>query len=200
MFGMGGPGYTAALNGANNASSTGAGYGSSAAGINSTLLPFLTRELNNPQGFTQQQTGSMLNQAEAGAGGATSGLTTEANLASARDRNSGGFSGALDEAARDRTKAISGASSGIATKDAELQQNQQQNAASGLGQMYGQDTSAQLKAMGLVPEDVDASTKAYGTGSWEQGIGQIAGLAGKIGSSFFPGGTAGQIFSGLAKV
>ena len=70
MFGMGGPGYTAALNAANNASSTGAGYGSSAAGINSTLLPFLTRELNNPQGFTQQQTGSMLNQAEAGAGGA----------------------------------------------------------------------------------------------------------------------------------
>ena len=50
----------------------GAGYGSQTAGnINAQLLPFLTRELNNPEGYTQQQTGAMLGQAEAGAGGST---------------------------------------------------------------------------------------------------------------------------------
>ena len=112
MFGTSNAGYNAAT----TAGNVGAGYGASASGVGSQLLPFLTRELNNPQGFTQQQQGSMLGAAEGGAGGATAGLTTEANLASARDRNSGGFSGALDEAARDKDKALSGSSEGIAAR------------------------------------------------------------------------------------
>ncbi len=191
MFGLGGPGYGAALDAAKTASSVGAGYGSDASAVNAQLMPFLTRELNNPTGFTQQQTGAMLNQAEAGAGGATAGLNTEANLKAARDRNSGGFSGALDEAARDKGKTLSGISSGIAGQNAELEQKKQQEAASGLSNMYGQDTGAQLKAMGLVAPDVDAATKAYGTGDWasdlnglSKGISAGAGLAGKIGGWF----------------
>jgi hypothetical protein len=190
MFGLGGPGYTQALNAGNTAASTGAGYGADAAGIQSNLLPFLTRELNNPQGFTQQQQGSMLSAAEGGAGGSTAGLTTEANLASARNRNSGGFSGALDEAARDKDKALAGSSEGIAAKSANLQQQQQQEAAGGLGQMQGLDTNAQLKAMGLVPEDVNAATKAYGTGDWASDLSQL----GKgVGAGL---GTLGMIFGG----
>ena len=108
MFGMQGPISQQAQGAATTAGNVGAGYGANASTVNSQLLPFLTRELNAPQGYTQQQTGSMLNQAEAGAGGATAGLNTEANLASARNRNSGGFSGALDEAARDKGKTLSG--------------------------------------------------------------------------------------------
>ena len=160
MFGFGSGLGTIAKNAANTAADTGAGYGANASTVNSQLLPFLTRELNNPQGYTQQQTGAQLNQAEAGAGGATSGLTTEANLASARNRNSGVFSGALDEAARTQAKNLSSTSSGIAAKSADLAQQHQQSAASGLSNMYGQDTSAQLKAMGLVPEDVNAGVNA----------------------------------------
>jgi hypothetical protein len=187
MFGLGGPGYQAGLNAANTASSTGAGYGSDAAGISSTLLPFLTRQLNNPQGYTQQQQGAMLGSAEAGTGGATAGLTTEANLASARNRNSGGFSGALDDAARQKDKTLAGTSEGISANNAELQQKQQQSAASGLGQMQSLDTNAQMKAMGLVPQDINASTQAYGTGDWasqlgrlSKGIGSAIGIGGQI--------------------
>jgi hypothetical protein len=188
MFGLGGPGYNQALNAGNQANSVGAGYGAQAAGISAQLLPFLTRELNNPQGFTQQQTGSMLGAAEGGAGGSTAGLTTEANLAGARDRNSGGFSGALDEAARQKDKALAGTSEGIAGENADLQQKQQQEAASGLSNMQGMDQSAQLKAMGLIPEDVKAATEAFGTGDWasqladlSKGIGSATGIAGQIG-------------------
>src|ERR1700743_3119785 len=65
---------------ATNAGNTAAGFGSSASGISANLLPFLTRELNNPQGFSQQDTTQMLNQAQAGAGGATSGLMGAAAL------------------------------------------------------------------------------------------------------------------------
>jgi hypothetical protein len=174
MFGLGGPGYNQSLNAGKTAANVGAGYGADASTVNAQLLPFLTRELNNPEGFTQQQTGSMLNQAEAGQGGATAGLTTEANLAAARNRNSGGFSGALDAAQRTAGKNLSAISSGIADKNANLQQEQRQNAASGLSNMYGQDTGAQLKAMGLVPEDINAASKAYGTGDWASSLGALS--------------------------
>ena len=191
MFGFGSGLGTIAKNAANTASDVGAGYGADASTVNSQLMPFLTRELNNPQGYTQQQTGSMLNQAEAGAGGATAGLTTEANLASARNRNSGGFSGALDEAARDKGKTLSGISSGIAAQDANLQQQHQQSAATGLSNMYGQDTSAQLKAMGLQNDDLKTAADTYGTGNWandlnglSSGIGAGAKIAGQVGGMF----------------
>ena len=200
MFGLGGPGYQQGLDAAKTATNVGAGYGANAATASSALLPFLTRELNNPQGFTQQQMGAQLGAAEAGAGGSTAGLTTEANLASARNRNSGGLSGALDQAAREKDKALAGASEGIAANNAELQQKQQQAAASGLANEQGMDQNAQLKAMGLIPEDIDASTKAYGTGDWASDLGRTLGTIGKVGASFFPGGQAGSIFSGLAKV
>jgi hypothetical protein len=166
MFRFGSGLGTVAKDAANIAANTGAGYGNDASAVNAQIMPFLTRELNSPQGYTQQQTGSMLNQAEAGAGGATAGLNTEANLASARNRNSGGFSGALDEAAREKMKTLSNTSSGIAAKDANLQQEHQQAAASGLSNMYGQDTGAQLKAMGLVAPDVNASANAN-SAPWE---------------------------------
>lgn len=192
MFGMGGPGYQQGLDAAKTASNVGAGYGANAATASSALMPFLTRELNNPQGFTQQQMGAQLGAAEAGAGGSTAGLTTEANLASARNRNSGGFSGALDDAARTAGKTLANTSEGIAANNAELQQRQQQGAASGLASEQGMDQNAQLKAMGLVAPDIDASTKAYGTGDWasdlERGLGAfnavgktIAGIPGMTG-------------------
>ena len=182
MFGTSNAGYTAAT----TAGNVGAGYGAGSAGINASLLPFLTRELNNPQGYTQQQQGAMLGAAEGGAGGSTAGLTTEANLASARARNSGGFSGALDQTARDKDKALAGTSEDIASKSADLQQQQQQGAASGLSSLENMDTSAQLKAMGLVPEDLDAQANLNKT-NWATDLGQVLGDASgitKLGAGF----------------
>jgi hypothetical protein len=175
---------------ATQAADTGANYGAQAAGVNSQLLPFLTRELNNPQGFTQQQEAAKLGAAEGGAGGSTAGLTTEANLESARNRNSGGFSGALDEAARQKDKALAGASEGIAGQNADLQQKQQQDAAGGLGEVYGQDTAAQLKAMGLIPEDVNAEVGASKTG-WLQNMNELMQTLNGAGSAAAQMKTAG---------
>jgi hypothetical protein len=179
MFGMQGSISSDAQNNSRTAGNVASGYGSNASTINSQLLPFLTRELNSPQGYTQQQTGAQLNAAEAGEGGATAGLTTEANLASARNRNSGGFSGALDEAARTQAKNLSNTSSNIAAKSADLAQQNQQSAASGLSNMYGTDTSAQLKAMGLQNDDLKTAASTYGTGNW---MNDLSGLASGIGS------------------
>ena len=194
MFGMQGGISSTAQRNAGVAGDIASQYGANGNTINSQLLPFLTRELNNPMGYSQQQQGAMLNQAEAGAGGATAGINTEANLAAARNRNSGGFSGALDAAAREKAKALSAQSSGIAAKNADLQQQQQQNAASGLANMQGMDTNAQLKAMGLQNEDLNTAASTYGTGSWMSDLGKltngISGIA-KLGAGFGIPGLAG---------
>ena len=173
MFGTSNAGYNAAT----TAGNIGAGYGASAAGVSSQLLPFLTRELSNPQGFTQQQTGSMLDAAEGGAGGSTAGLTTEANLADARNRNSGGFSGALDQAAREKDKALAGTSEGIAGQNAELQQKQQQSAATGLSDIQGMDQNSQLKAMGLEAPDLEAQSSLNKTSGWASQLAPLLGDA-----------------------
>jgi hypothetical protein len=183
MFGLQGGISTQAQNAATTAGNVGAGYGTGAATASSQLMPFLTRELNNPQGYTQQQTGSMLDAAEGGAGGSTAGLTTEANLASARDRNSGGFSGALDNAARTQDKTLAGTSEGIAANNANLQQQQQQSAASGLANQQGMDQSAQLKAMGLEAPDLNAANSSYNTGDWAQGLNTVMGVGNNIGKT-----------------
>jgi len=183
MFGI----SNAGTNAANTAGSVGAGYGANAATASSELLPFLTRELSNPQGYTQQQTGAMLGAAEGGAGGATAGLTTEANLASSRARNSGGFSGALDAAARQQGKNLAGASEGIAASNANLQQQQQQDAAKGLMSEQGMDQDAQLKAMGLVPQDLQAQSQLNKTSGWANELGPLlndVGGAAKIAGGF----------------
>lgn len=167
-----------AQNAANTASNTGANAGATAAGINSTVLPFLTRELNNPQGFSQQDKGAMLGAAEGGAGGAAAGLNTEANLKAARDRNSGGFSAALDQVSRNAGKNAAQQSENIEGENANLKQQQTQNAASGLEKMSGLETDAQLKAMGLVPEDVNAEANADKTG-WLQNMDQTMAATGE---------------------
>jgi hypothetical protein len=189
MFGLGSP--QTGINAATTAGNVGAGYGAGAAGVNSTLLPFLTQELNNPQGFTQQQQGSMLGAAEGGAGGSTAGLTTEANLADARNRNSGGFSGALDDAARQKDKALAGTSEGIAGQNAELQQKQQQSAATGLSDIQGMDQNSQLKAMGLEAPDINAQANLNAhPDNWST---QLQSLQKGVGAGL---STAGMIFGG----
>ncbi|MGA9668243.1 MAG: hypothetical protein WBQ94_03495 [Terracidiphilus sp.] len=176
-----------ASNAVNTASGTGAQLGAEAQGIGSTLTPFLTSELEHPQGFSPQSMSGMLGAAEGGAGGATAGIVGQANQMAARTRNAGGFQTALDDAARQRTKAAAGASEGIAGENANLQAQQQQDAARGLQGMYGTDTSGMLDATGQEANDINAEVNA-GKSGWLQntlgilntisGLGQAAGSMG----------------------
>lgn len=152
---------------ATTAADTGANEGAAANGISANLTPFLTQELTHPQGYSQGDLTAQLNAGEAGAGGATSGVTGEAALMAARDRNPAGFTGALDNASRDRTKAAAMNSEHIAADNAGVKQEQQQAGAKGLAGMYGEDTDAMLKSMGLVAPDVNAEVNADKQG-WVQ--------------------------------
>lgn len=149
------------------AGTTAAQSNASAAGVNSTLNPFLTSELLHPQGYSQADTTSMLSAGQAGAGGATAGITGQANLQAARTRNAGGFGVALDAAARSRQQAAAGSSGNIAADNAHLKQTQQQDAASGLQGLYGTDSGNALKALGIQDQAIGTEADA-GKAGWLQ--------------------------------
>ena len=149
-----------------------------AAGINSTLSPFLQQELAHPRGSTQGQQTSMLSAAQGGAGGATAGLTGQANLQAARSRNSGGFGTALDAAARSRQQAAAGSSEQIAGQNAQLQQTQQQDAAKGLQGLYGTDSSNALTALGQQNQAINTGLNAGKSGWLQNATGIISTLGG----------------------
>lgn len=162
---------------ATTAANTGTRLGADASGIGSTLTPFLTSELEHPEGYSQGDTSAMLGAGLGGAGGATSGIVGEANQTAATTRNAGGFQAVLADAARQRAKAAAGASEGIAAKNADLKQQQQQSAAKALQSQYGTDTSGMLDATGQISNDVNSAVNASNTGWLQNAEGVLATLA-----------------------
>jgi hypothetical protein len=161
----------AAQGAATTAAGTGAGYGSQASGIGSTLVPQLTKEATNPTGINPNDQNSMLVAGEQGAGGANAGLTGQANLQAARTNNTGALSGVLDQAARAKTQTLSNNALGVQNLNTQTKLKQQQAGLSGLEGLYGTDVGAQLKAQGLVPEDINAWANANNSG-WVQNTDQ----------------------------
>jgi len=155
---------------AKTAGGTAAQYGSDASSIGSQLVPFLTREMTNPQGMSQQDLGAQLTAGMAGSGGANSGITGQANLQVARTGNTGGFQAALDNAARMRQQTSAKTSEGIAADNAQLKQKQQQQGAAGLQGLYGTDVGAQFKGLDAQNADIDAEIKAGQSGWLQNGL------------------------------
>jgi hypothetical protein len=177
---------SAAKQAADTASRTGAGYGEGAAGIGGDLVPELKADVTNPQGFKPAQVNDMLVKGLEGAGGAAGGIAGEAGLRAARSRNVGaGTTGVLDEAAREKMRTSAGVGLDVSTKNAMLQQQQRASALKQLEGMYNTDVGAQLKAQSLVPEDIDAWSKANQTG-WLQNTESVI-------DTLKPSGTAGPV-------
>ncbi|MDR5729446.1 MAG: hypothetical protein RB191_18690 [Terriglobia bacterium] len=162
----------------NNAASTAAGYGSSASSISSTLLPFLTRELNTPGGISQQDQTAMLSASQGGAGGLASGLQTGMNQKAAATGNESGFGSSADEIARQREKAAAGGSESIAGQNAMTKLNQQQEGARGLQGLYGTDVGAQLNSLGLQNQAIGQEVNAGSHGWFQNMTSLIAALKG----------------------
>jgi len=163
---------------ATTAGNTAAGEGADADSISSTLTPFLTGQLLHPQGQSQQDQTQELNQAEAGAGGTTSAVTGDAALMAARSRNPSGFTAALDNAQRSRGKAAASTSEGIAANNANVKLGQQEDASKGLQGMYGTDTDAMLKSMGVQTGDINSEVNANNSGWMQNMTGVLAALRG----------------------
>lgn len=164
------------------AGTTAGGYGTAAGDVASTLVPTLKADINNPTGFTPQQKSSMLTAGEQGAGGATAGVAGEEGLRAARTRNTGASSSILDQAMRRRAQIESQNALGVENQSAKLAQQKRASALGGLERTYGTDVSAQLRAMGIEPEDLNAETQAGKSGWLQNTLGVIDAL--KPGGSF----------------
>lgn len=149
-----------ANNAYNQANQTSEQLGAAANGIGLNLTPFLTEQMLHPEGLGQEGIAAETAGALGGAGGAASGLVGSANQRAAASRNAGGFQAALDDVSRDRMKAAAGASEGIQAQNENLKQEQQQNASSELGKLYGVDTSGMLNAMGQEKGDIETEIAA----------------------------------------
>ncbi len=175
---------------ANTAGSTAAGFGSGAEDINSVLEPYLTRELNNPGGISQQDQTAQLSAADAGAGGVAGGLATKANERAAATGNTSGVGASMDDIAREREKAAASSSSGIANENTETKLNQQQQAATGLRGLYGTDVGAQLGAMGVQNNAIGQEVNA-GSHGWFQNMTNL--IAAVRGGGQAPGAASGDM-------
>lgn len=154
------------------AQTTAGNYGSQAGAIGANLVPFATRMMNNPTGYSQRDQQAMTTNAMAGAGGATAGLYGLAGKRAGTTNNPMGFSSALDAAARQRDKAVAGTAEGIAAKNADVKLNQQDNASRLLSGLYGTDVRGQIASQGQTAEDVNAAANAQKFG-WLQNMGQV---------------------------
>jgi hypothetical protein len=112
--------------------------------IGSSLVPQLDAEAANPQGYTPQQMAYMNTASQQSLGGSTGGVTGQANLQAARTRNAGSFQGAIGSNARSNARQLSQNAVGIQQQQANLQQQQRQQALSSLQSLYGVDESTAL--------------------------------------------------------
>ena len=166
----------------NQAFSTAGNYGSKAGQIGGAVIPTLERDVTNAPGFNPTDLNAMLVGGEQGAGGAASGVTGQAGLEAARTRNSGATSSVLDQAMRRKGQILSSNALNVQGENANLKQKQRSQALSGLEGIYGTDVNAQLKAMGIVPEDINAQMNAEKSG-WQDTFGKDLGVLGDIGKA-----------------
>ena len=182
---------------ASNANSTAGGFGTQASQISSSLVPQLERQANTPTGLTATQKNNALVSGSEAVGGTGAGATGAASLTSARTKNAGGFSDALDEAARIRGRQSSANALGVESADVSLANEKQQQAQKALQGLYGVDTQNQMASMGLANQDLNTELKANDQG-WLQNtegvigtLGNVAKGAGSMGVGFGQGQTFG---------
>jgi len=158
---------------AQNAESTAGGVasqeGSNAANERSQLTPFYKSEMNAKHTFDPSQLGEMLNYAGSATGGTGASAMGEAASQDARTRNTSGFSSALDQNARDRAATMSRANLGVGNEDIMGAKALNQEGAEGMAGLYGVDTGAQLKAMGIQSQDINDQIQA-GKSGWFQNL------------------------------
>lgn len=167
---------------AKTASDVATGFGSTAAGIGSSLIPGLERDANNPTGYDPITKNRMLVSNQEAAGGVGAGIAGDANLMAARTRNAGGFARALDESARAKGRLLTSGARDVENESARLAALKQQQARGQLAGLYNTDVSGQLRAMGLSDEDLRTALEA-GKSGWQQNamgwIDTLGGAAGK---------------------
>ena len=164
---------TAAQNAQQQATTTAGNLGQTAAGIGSQIIPGLERMTTTPPGFSPVDLARMETTAQEAAGGTASGIKGDLALRAMRNRNPAGLNAASASVAQGASRAQGNVLQDALNQNANLKEKQRMQAYEQLGGIYGTDTSGMLKAMSLVPEDINAEVNA-GKSGWYQNL--LAGI------------------------
>lgn len=162
------------------AGSAAGGAQANASQLYSSIVPGLEREAQTPQGFTPEQLNNQLVASQQAVGGGNAALQGEGRLAALRTRTAGGFTPALDEAARAKGRQLSTNAVGIQNANARLGLQRQQSAQEQLESLYHGNLSAMLQAMGLQNQDLNTQLKG-GQSGWLQNTDETLAALGGLG-------------------
>lgn len=172
-----------AANSANTISSTAA---ENAGGLYGVLAPELESEAAHPQGFDPTTMAQMTTAAEQAAGGSQAGATGQGGLLAARTRNAGGAQAAIASGARSAGRNLSQGVLGTQLANARLRAQQQQEATSGLENLYNTEEGSSIGALGEVAPNVQANTAQQNASwDWTRGLASLGSAANQFSQAGF---------------
>lgn len=150
------------------------------------ILPFLTNEMNNPQGFGEAGVNEMITAGGEATSGALGGATEEANLRASRIGNPSSSASIIDAASRNAGKQQS--DNLLETHLANLKEklSQQQAGEQGIAELSSGNIAESLSALGLSNEAVKNYIEAYKNtggplGGFSQAMGNLSSGLGSLG-------------------
>lgn len=154
-------------------------------GINSSLIPTLQNEVNNPIGFGQQTLDEMQTAGGQTAAGSQAAAQQRAALAAARTGNLASLPSVQDKLARSGAQDQSNNALGLDIANNNAKLKEQQEGIAGLGGLASGDIGSGLNALGLSTTAAQDYTNSQNW--WEPLLGSVVGNAGYSTGS---GGTA----------
>ena len=152
------------------------------------ILPFLTQEMNNPQGFGQTGVNEMMTAGGEATAGNLGNSIEQANLRASRTGNPSSSASIIDAASRAGGAQLSNNALNVNLSNLDKKLQQQQSGEQGIAALSGGNIQEALSALGLSNQSANSYNTAYGTeganwftpvlqgiGALGQGVGAAAG-------------------------
>lgn len=156
--------------------------GSEAGSIFGLVEPTLARQATAPPGFSPVDLSTMQSRAQEAANATAAANEEQAKLRALRSRNPAGIQSSQDAITQAASRAQGNSIQGIQSENAQLKERQRQEAFGGLTGLYDTNVSGMLRAMGLVPEDLNTQLQA-GKSGWLQNTLAVADTLGSMGKN-----------------
>lgn len=200
LFGGGASNFNPVINASSNLQSTSMGQGTNlfgqSQGISSLLTPFFKNELTNPQGIGATAQSQLLTQAGQSTAGGLGAARQRAMDLGARTGNTASIPSLISSADKTGMTNMTNTSNDLALKNVMEKMNQQQQGASGLSSLFGQDLSGahnfeSLSNDATKTEDQAIQQKNAATQQGISNIMKIGGMAmGGLGNLDMTGGSS----------
>jgi hypothetical protein len=163
--------------------------GANAGALYGPLSAQLQSQMAHPSGYTPAQMAAQNTAAQQSAGGSNASTVGQGALLAARTRNAGAAQNAIAQGGRQASQNLSNAAVGTQVRNANLQQQNQRAATSGLENLYGTELGGSQNALGLSNSAIKIAGE-QAPSFWQQmgyaaGKPIASGLGGAISGSLF---------------